>query len=124
MGYEDIYKELEAIAMNDEYLQDAFTSWTEISINPEELSAYRARMKEVLDEEAFLKEAELREKAVQEKGLEKGLEEWKKKAKEENAYNFLVMGVDVETVAKGTGLSIECVQEIRENIKHSRENHK
>lgn len=120
MGYEDIYKELEAIAMNDEYLQDAFTSWTEISINPEELSAYRARMKEVLDEEAFLKEAELKEKSAQEKGLEEG----KKKAKEENAYNFLVMGVDVETVAKGTGLSIECVQEIRENIKHSRENHK
>lgn len=24
--YEDIYKELEAIAMNDEYLQDAFSS--------------------------------------------------------------------------------------------------
>lgn len=115
--YEDIYKELEAIAMNDEYLQDAFSSWTEISINPEELSAYRARMKEVLDAEAFIKEAELREQAAQEKGIEKGIEQGIQLAKEENAFNLLAIDMDIETVAQVTGLTLERVQALQEKLK-------
>lgn len=115
--YEDIYKELEAIAMNDEYLQDAFSSWTEISINPEELSAYRARMKEVLDAEAFIKEAELREQAAQEKGIEKGIGQGIQLAKEENAFNLLAIDMDIETVAQVTGLTLERVQALQEKLK-------
>lgn len=106
--YVEIYKELEAIAMKDEHLQDAFASWSEISVEPEGLLAYRARLKEVLDEESFLKEAELREEAAREEGIQKN--------KEDNARNFLAMGVEVEAVAQGTGLSVEQVQKIKERM--------
>lgn len=34
----------------------------------------------------------------------------------ENAINFLKLGVDIETVAKGTGLSIEKVTELNNNL--------
>ena len=34
----------------------------------------------------------------------------------ENAINFLKLGVDVETVAKGTGLSIEKIRELNSNL--------
>ena len=107
------HKVLEAIAMNDEYLQDAFSSWTEISVDPKELSAYRARMKEVLDAEAFIKEAELREQAAQEKGLEQGIQ----LAKEENALNLLMIDMDIETVLQFTGLTLERIQELQEKFK-------
>lgn len=107
------HKVLEAIAMNDEYLQDAFSSWTEISVDPKELSAYRARMKEVLDAEAFIKEAELREQAAQEKGLEQGIQ----LAKEENALNLLMIDMDIETVVQVTGLTLERIQALQEKLK-------
>lgn len=107
------HKVLEAIAMNDEYLQDAFSSWTEISVDPKELSAYRARMKEVLDAEAFIKKAELREQAAQEKGLEQGIQ----LAKEENALNLLMIDMDIETVVQVTGLTLERIQALQEKLK-------
>ena len=34
----------------------------------------------------------------------------------ENAINFLRLGVDIETVAKGTGISIEKVKELNRNL--------
>ncbi|MGL5150941.1 MAG: hypothetical protein ACRC7N_10270 [Clostridium sp.] len=34
----------------------------------------------------------------------------------ENAINFLKLGVDIETVAKGTGLSIEKITELNNNL--------
>lgn len=106
--YEEIYKELEAIAMGDERLQEAFNNWNEISVEPENLLAYRTRLKQVMDEESKVKEAELRVEAALEKGLERGIEM--------TARNFLGMGMEIETVAKGTGLSIEQVQAIKESI--------
>ncbi|MGL5150363.1 MAG: PD-(D/E)XK nuclease family transposase [Clostridium sp.] len=35
----------------------------------------------------------------------------------ENAINFLKLGVDIETVAKGTELSIEKIKELNSNLK-------
>lgn len=110
--YEDIYNELEEIAMKDEYLRDAFNNWNEISVEPENLLAYRARLKQVMDEEAMIREAELREEAALEKGHELG----SKQAGEKTARNFLAMGIDVEMVAKGTGLSLEEVKVIKEKM--------
>lgn len=59
--YEDIYKELEAIAMKDERLLDAFTQWQELSLSDEQYQAYEGRLKRILDEEATVIEAKLRE---------------------------------------------------------------
>jgi hypothetical protein len=42
--YEDNFKELEAIAMKDERLLDAFTQWQELSLSDEQYFAYEGRL--------------------------------------------------------------------------------
>ncbi|MCJ7840100.1 Rpn family recombination-promoting nuclease/putative transposase [Lederbergia sp. NSJ-179] len=51
--YEDIYKELEVIAMEDKTLYSAFEGWQELSMTEEEVRAYESRLKQILDEEAY-----------------------------------------------------------------------
>ncbi|PIC64079.1 hypothetical protein CSV79_08455 [Sporosarcina sp. P13] len=63
--YDDIFKELEEIAMNDETLRSAFESWEALSGTPAEVFAYESRLKRVLDEEAAVREAELRMKEAE-----------------------------------------------------------
>ena len=46
-------------------------------------------------------------------GLEKGLAEGEKKAKIESAQRFLSMGLSVEQVAAGTGLSLEEIEKLK-----------
>ena len=46
-------------------------------------------------------------------GLEKGLVEGEKKAKIESAKRFLSMGLSVEQVATGTGLSLEEIEKLK-----------
>ncbi|MEN1967844.1 Rpn family recombination-promoting nuclease/putative transposase [Lentibacillus sp. N15] len=88
--YEDIYSELEAIAMKDEKLKDAFESWDALSGTQEERLAYEARLKRVLDEEAIVREAELREKEALERGWEKGV----KKGMEQGMEQGLERGIE------------------------------
>jgi len=58
--YEDIYKELEVIAMKDETLHEAFENWEALSGTAEQMIAYEGRMKRIFDEEATVREAQLR----------------------------------------------------------------
>src|SRR5699024_5339253 len=51
--YEEIYRELEEIAMNDETLRDACAQWEDLSMTEEQRLAYLYRLKQVLDEEAY-----------------------------------------------------------------------
>ncbi|MHA6250905.1 Rpn family recombination-promoting nuclease/putative transposase [Oceanobacillus sp. CAU 1775] len=62
--YDDIYKELEEIAMKDESLKAAFTGWEELSMTQEEFLAYESRLKHILDEEAAKRESELKLEAA------------------------------------------------------------
>jgi len=55
--YDDIYKELEALAMNDERIREAFETWEELSHAPDEKIAYESRLKTIIDEEARLADA-------------------------------------------------------------------
>jgi predicted transposase/invertase (TIGR01784 family) len=75
---------------------------------------------DVVEEEATrnynnaVKTAETRGREEGEKvGLEKGLVEGEKKAKIESAKRFLSMGLSVEQVAVGTGLSLEEVEKLK-----------
>lgn len=63
--YEDIYKELEEIAMEDKTLRKAFHHWEELSMTPEQFLAYETRLKHIMDEEAAKREAELRLQEVE-----------------------------------------------------------
>ena len=49
-----------------------------------------------------------------EQGLAKGLEEGRAAEKLEVARNFLRLGVDVETISKATGLSVEVLSEMQD----------
>src|SRR5699024_3892959 len=70
--YDDIYKELEAIAMKDETLYSALQSWEKLSATPEEIQAYESRVKRILDEEAARREAELEVQEAEQRGEERG----------------------------------------------------
>ena len=50
-----------------------------------------------------------------EKGIEKGIEKGVKEGKTQAAINFLKLGLDEETVAKGTGLTIDKIKELRKS---------
>lgn len=45
--------------------------------------------------------------------IRKGFEKGSKEQNIQNAKNFLELGVDIEIISKGTGLSIEEVKELR-----------
>ena len=107
--YNDIYQELEEIAMKDESLRDAFQSWEELSMTQKEYLAYESRLKFINDEIAAEREAELRLKA----GIEKGKEQGKENAKEEIARRLLKLGMETDLVAKSVELPLVKVKEIQ-----------
>lgn len=115
--YEDIYKELEAIAMSDRNLRKAFESWEVLSGTKEEVLAYQARMKKIYDEQSMIGEAEMR---GEEKGIEKGKEEGREEGailEKQNIAQKLIDGkMPLEDVVKFTGLSLEEVQSIQQGI--------
>lgn len=61
--------------MKDDSVKQAFQGWDLLSASQEEVFAYEARLKQVLDEEATRVEAELREKAATERAMKQGLEQ-------------------------------------------------
>lgn len=103
--YDDIFKELEEIAMKDETLHTAFQSWEELSATQEEILAYEARLKRVLDEEAAQREAELRE------------QEARQEEKEITARLLLADGFDVAAVVRLSRLTEEQVIKIQQEMK-------
>ncbi|QQK78330.1 Rpn family recombination-promoting nuclease/putative transposase [Salicibibacter cibarius] len=110
--YDDIYKELEEIAMKDDTLHSAFQNWEELSSTKEQRVAYEGRTRQIMDEEATRREAELEKKEAREEGEKRG----EKKAKEANARRFLAMGMDINDVAKGTELDVETVKRIQQEM--------
>lgn len=127
--YDDILKELEEIAMKDESLHQAFQSWEALSGTPEEVYAYESRLKRIMDEEAAVREAELRlqeaERRAEQRGLEKGKErgreEGRKEGREEGreevkkllARNLLAKGMKAEIVAEALELELQMVLAIQ-----------
>src|SRR5699024_2497566 len=82
--YDDIYRELEEIAMKDEQLRDAFQNWEELSMTPEEYFAYETRLKRVMDEESFQYEMEQLKREIEQgqKEIERGQKEIEQGKKE------------------------------------------
>lgn len=102
--YEDIYKELEAIAMKDERLLDAFTQWQELSLSDEQYQAYEGRLKRILDEEATVIEAKLRE------------EEAVFNSRKATAIVLLKNGVALDLVVEASQLTREQVLKIQQEL--------
>lgn len=95
----------EMLAKKNEKIKKAYSILEVISKDDTARAAYEAREAELHDQMTRLKSA-------REEGREEGIKE----ASRKNAKNFLVMGLDVETISRGTGLTIEEVEEIKEKL--------
>lgn len=120
--YEDIYNELEEIAMKDENLRHAIENWGDISMTQEQSLAYEGRLKQIYDEAAFKREMELLEQEMKEvkEELAKAEMAEKEAANAEKlaiACRLLEAGMEIEFVAKSTGLEINKVFEIQKKMK-------
>ncbi|WP_246516344.1 hypothetical protein [Salicibibacter cibarius] len=115
--------------MKDETLYEAFNHWEELSSTKEQRIAYEERSKELMDQEAAEREYELREQALKLREQELKLREQElelrkkeaaargeEKANEATVRRFLAMGMDVETVTKGSGLDVKRVIEIQREM--------
>ena len=96
--YDDIYKELEALAMKDERIREAFETWEELSRTPDELIAYESRLKAIIDEEARLADAK---------------REGKEEEKIQTSHNLLQINSDIETIVQATGLTKDDIMKIQ-----------
>ena len=101
--YEDVFKELEGIAMKDDKLYSAFQNWEKLSSTEEEMIAYEARIKRIVDEEAARREAK-----------DEGEKVGEIKAMEEVTRRLLVKGLDIETIDEVTELGKERIMEIKD----------
>ena len=96
--YEEIYKELEELAMKDDRLIEAFTAWEELSKTQEEVIAYHSRLKVLIDEEAKLDYAE-----------HKGREAMLKKI----ILKMIANGSDNEAIQALTDVTLEEIEALR-----------
>jgi len=89
------------LAEKNEKIRKAYNILEVISKDDNARAAYESREAELHDQMTRLKSAK-----------EEGIKETTIK----NAKNFLIMGLDIEMVAKGTGLSVEEVQKIKKEL--------
>ncbi len=99
----------EMLAEKNEKIRKAYNILEIISKDDKARAAYEAREAELHDQNTRLK-------CAREEGLKEGREEGLKEATIKNAKNFLLMGLDVHMVAKGTGLSVEEVEKIKKEL--------
>lgn len=111
--YNQIYQELEELAMKDEILANAFSAWEQLSKSKEDVLAYESRLKYILDEEAKLEDVKyMAEKKGREEGREEGREKGILEEKEETVRKLLAKKMDVDFIAEVTGLTVERINEI------------
>ncbi|WP_318011019.1 Rpn family recombination-promoting nuclease/putative transposase [Clostridium sp. FP1] len=101
------------LAEKNEKIRKAYNILEVISKDDKARAAYESREAELHDQMTRLKSA--REQGLKE-GLEEGLKEGLKEATIKNAKNFLLMGLAVDMVAKGTGLSVGEVENIKRKL--------
>lgn len=85
---------MEVVEMGEPAIRKAITVLDMLSRDPETVRLAELRMKKILDEKSMLEGA-------------------KQEGKEEDALNFLKLGISEEIVAQGTGLSIDKIMEIK-----------
>lgn len=109
--YEDIYKELEELAMKDDRLNEAFTAWEELSKTQEEVIAYHSRLKVLIDEEAKLDYA--KHKGL-EQGIEQGIEQGKEAMLKQIIFKMIASGSDNASIQQLTDASFEEIEALRQ----------
>jgi predicted transposase/invertase (TIGR01784 family) len=117
---EDIRRELEAIAMKDPVIKKAFEVWEDLSRDEKKWIEYETRMKAILDEQSFRKEAELRQVKAMEDGLAQGRAEGRAEGERQKAVQtakkMLARGKDVVEIAEFTELSVAEIEELKHQL--------
>nr|WP_307302771.1 MULTISPECIES: Rpn family recombination-promoting nuclease/putative transposase [unclassified Paenibacillus] len=105
------------LSMNKPELKKAMTTLEFLSQDREARMRYEARQK-LLHDEASLVDSAMAEgerrgvEASFQKGIEQGIEKGKHQALLEMARNMLSLGLDIEVIAKATGLSQEDIRSL------------
>lgn len=113
---DDIRRELEAIAMKDPVMKKAFDQWEDLSRDEKTWIEYETRKKAIHDELSAAREAEIRQQRAREEGLAEGRTEGERQKATEVAKNLLAMDMTVEMVAKATGLSVEEIEKLKQQL--------
>ena len=107
--------EIEMLVKKNKDIKKAYDLLQVISKDEKARMLYEAQQAEISDQLTRIKSAEAKGRA---EGKAEGEAKGKVVAKEEDAINFLKLGVDEEVVAKGTGLSIKKVQELKKKYQN------
>ena len=87
-----------------------------INLSKKELWAYRRHLEDLHMAASLEEQFRFEQAQAMEKGLEKGLEEGLEKGREEKALetsrNLLAMGIEIDKIAKATGLKKEEVEKL------------
>ena len=106
-------KELKSILEDGEIFGDAYKVLESSAYTPEELlEYYRYQQKEEEIQTRIHDAHKSGLKKGKEEGEKIGIEKGEKNAKVEAAKNFLAMGLSIEQVAKGTGLSVKDIEKL------------
>ena len=123
--HEEIRKALEAIAMKDPVMKQAFEEWEDMSRDMKKWAEYESRRKAILDEMAAIIEARERgfaegraegQAVGREEGRAEGLAEGERQKAIEIAKEMLAEGDSVERVARLTKLSLEEVEKLKQQL--------
>ncbi|MBX4259992.1 Rpn family recombination-promoting nuclease/putative transposase [Clostridium estertheticum] len=104
---------MEMLAQKNKDIKKAYGLLQIISKDQKARMLYEARQAEISDQLTRIKSAE--EKGIK-KGIEQGIEQGEYKKAIENATNFLKLGISEEIVAKGSGLPLEKIIELKKTI--------
>ena len=85
-------------------MKEAFEKWEDISRGPKVLAEYHSRRMAILDEASVLREAEPRE------------EETRLEGKYEVVRQFLINGLDLDTVCKASGMSRDEIEKVAKSF--------
>ena len=110
-------EELEEIAMTTPVIKEAVEFEDTFLQNKIERRAYEQREKAIRDYYSYM--SAFKEEGLQQgiqQGIQQGLQKGRQEEKIKNAINFLKLGVDVETVARGVNLSINEVEQLKTKL--------
>ena len=111
---DEIFHELEVLAMNEQEVQKALIEWETLSANKENKALYEARLKYLRDELSLLR-------GEQRKGKKEGSLEGIELGKKEVALEMLGSGYDKSVIMDLTKLSEEEILELEERGLHQLE---
>ena len=102
-------------------IREAKEELVRLSANSRERMLYEKRKESLLNKASAIIKATEEGRAEgkaegRTEGRAEGIEEGKKEEKIKNVKSFLLLGVDLETIAKGAGISIEEVIKIKEEM--------